>query len=186
MESSGPGNGFNGLGAAAFLATLWFIAVIRDLLAVRAKRKDFDDVLLYLLAGVTLQLIAYGVLPYNGVLPILNDNASGATKIYLTWWIMPNNSWPGYFSWVAVWFRVACTALVASCVAPIVGAIAGKKVPAGILLVLVLIFAVPLAFVGDIWFGITGLGTGQGIAIGALLLVVFYIVLLLMTRGKAS
>ncbi|HMF32745.1 MAG TPA: hypothetical protein VKK79_15075 [Candidatus Lokiarchaeia archaeon] len=184
MESDGPGNGINGLGAAAFLVTLWFAAFVRDIFAVRAKKKDFDDALLYLLGGILLQLIAYGVLPFNGVFPALNDNGTGATATVLTYWIMPNMSWPNYDLAVLLWFRIIITALALCAIAPIVLGVNGKYVPAGTIIIVTLIFALPLAFVLDAWSGVSGFGSGRGIAIGSLLLVMFFIFLLWITRKR--
>ena len=90
METYGLGNGFNGLGQPPSLVTLRLLAFIRDIVAVHAKKKDFDDAILYLLCGILCQLIAYGILPFKGLFPVLNDNGTGATAIYWVYWIMPN------------------------------------------------------------------------------------------------
>lgn len=184
METYGPGNGFNGLGAVALLVTLWLAAFVRDILAVHAKQKDFDEAILYLLGGILFQLIAYGVLPFNGVFPVLNDNGTGATATYWSYWIMPNMSWPHYFSGVLLWFRIVVTALVGCAIIPIIIEVKGEHVHPGVLIIIVLIFALPLAFVFDAWSGVSGYGSGQGIAIGSLLLVLLYIFLLGITRGR--
>ena len=98
--SLGPGNNINALGAIAFLITLWFIAMAQDIYTTRVKRKDLDDVVLYLLIGILIQLILFAILPTKGVIPILNDNfdlvtnpLGGGTTTNWGFWYLPDITW---------------------------------------------------------------------------------------------
>ncbi|MBD3255245.1 MAG: hypothetical protein GF383_09145, partial [Candidatus Lokiarchaeota archaeon] len=45
------------------LFVLWIIALLRDLLLVYRKTKEYDDILLFLGLGIIVQLILTGILP---------------------------------------------------------------------------------------------------------------------------
>ncbi len=170
LDQQIAGNPFNALGGAAFLVTLWFIAMLRDIFTTR-KQKDLDDVFLALIVAIIIQLILYAVLPSTSVLPQLND--PGATGEFWGWWIMPNIQWVGYEPLVLLWFRVVASALVLCVIIPMIMDLRGTKVKPAILIIITAIFALPFAFLAYIW-----MPAGGWIAILFLLLVLLLILLL--------
>ncbi len=173
---AGAGNPINALGAAAFLVTLWFIAMLRDIFTTR-KQKDLDDVFLALIVAVVIQLILYAVLPSPSVLgSVLNDSTLGATGEFWGWWTMPNILWyvdnsPA----VLTWFRLIATALILCVIIPMIMDLKGTKIKPFALIIITAIFALPFAFLSYIWIPLV---TGEWIAILILLLVLLFILLL--------
>ncbi|HMF32185.1 MAG TPA: hypothetical protein VKK79_12255 [Candidatus Lokiarchaeia archaeon] len=183
QDSLGSGNSFNALGAAAFLMTLWFLAMVRDIATTRSKKKDLDDVVLYLLVGIIIQLILYAVMPANGVLPALNENAAGATSTFWSFWIMPNINWTGYPALIVLWFRLVTTALLAGVIIPMIMDLKGTPVHPGVLIVIAALFMIPFAFLAYIWVPDT---TGTWVAILFMLMVLFVILLLSLARSPTT
>ena len=172
----GPANTINALGGAAFLVTLWFIAMLRDIFTTR-KQKDLDDVFLSLIVAVIIQLILYAVLPANNVLGVLNDNPNGTMEV-LGWWIMPNLLWyDEHAPMTALWFRLVATALVLCVIIPMIMDLRGTKVKPFVLILITAIFAIPFAFLAYIW-----IPTGGWVAILFLLLVLLLILLLTIAK----
>jgi hypothetical protein len=176
VDAQVAGNPFNALSGAAFLVTLWFIAMLRDIFTTR-KQKDLDDVFLALVVGIIIQLILYAVLPSNGVLPQLQDNASGATGVFWGWWIMPNIQWTGYDPLIVLWFRLVASALVLCVIIPMIMDLRGTKVKPAVLIIITAIFALPFSFLAYIW-----MPAGNWGAILFLLLVLLLILLLTIAK----
>jgi hypothetical protein len=183
MGDLGSGNSFNALGAAALLVTLWLVAMVRDIYSTRIKKKDLDDVVLYLLVGILIQLILYAVLPTQGVVPSLNDNLMGGTATYWSYWVLPNITWQGYDPRVLLWFRFAATGLVLAVAIPMISDLKGTKVHPGVLIIITIFFAIPLAFLSYIW--LPG-PDGSWAAIFFLLTVLFLMLLLVVARGQGT
>ncbi len=174
VDAQVAGNPINALGGAAFLVTLWFIAMLRDIFTTR-KQKDLDDVFVALIVGIIIQLILYAVLPSSSVLPVLSD--PGATGVFWAWWIMPNIQWSGYAPLVLVWFRLVASALVLCVIIPMIMELRGTKVKPFALIIITAIFALPFSFLAYIW-----LPAGNWGAILFLLLVLLLILLLTIAK----
>ncbi len=173
-EQQIAGSPINALGAAAFLVTLWLIAMIRDIFTTR-KQKDLDDVFVALIVAIIIQLILYAVLPANGVLPVLNDNPNGTMEV-LGWWVMPNITWYDG-NLVGLWFKVGASALIMCVIIPMIMDLRGTHVKPFALIIITAIFALPFSFLAYIW-----LPGGNWGAILFLLLVLLLILLLTIAK----
>lgn len=178
---------FGVTGVWAVLLFLWLITIVRDMILVRIKKKDFDDVVLYLIIGLIIQLILSAVLPAKGVIPNMQawygpgttpiprpDNTNFGT--YLLWFFyLPN---PPSTTLVTIdLFRVMATLLVIGVIVPMILDLRGEPVNMWVLVIITLIFALPIALICYLWV------PQAYLALLLLVCVLFFIVLLLLTRG---
>jgi len=109
----------------------------------------------------------------------LNDNLKGGTATYWSYWILPNITWQGYDPRVLLWFRFIATGLVLAVAIPMILDLKGTKVHPGILILITIFFAFPLAFLSYIWLPDPA---GSWAAILFLLTVLLLILLLVIAK----
>ncbi|MHA1340380.1 MAG: hypothetical protein ACTSRZ_09825 [Promethearchaeota archaeon] len=168
---------FGVIGVWAVLVMLWYLSLIRDLILVKKKKKDIDDVGLYLFVGLIVQLIATAVLPADNVVPSMNYWVNKVLFFYLPdiTGTMPESQ----LIWLNI-FRIGVTILIITYIIPLIIELKGETINMWVLLIITLIFSFPFALICWLWLPE---------AWGALLFLVdvlFFILLLMIARGKSN
>jgi hypothetical protein len=163
---------FGTMGVWNILFVLWLICMIRDMIFVAMKKKEFDDVVLYIIIGIIVQLIVSAILPSPGVIPSMQQ---GSFTLWFFW--LPNPdvaSIPMYFM-----IRILITLLTLGVIIPLVSDLRGESVNMFVLLIITGVFAIPFGLICFLW-----IGPDNFLALLFLVSVLFFIILLMMTRGQ--
>ena len=171
--------GYTVLGAYLILFILWDICLLRDLLFVYQKTKEYDDIALFLILAVVVQVV------YTAIGP----NMSPAMKINTRAWLVfyfPDvydasfniNAWVS--SGTLLGFRLAATFMVILAIIPMLIDLrdAEEHISLIALIFIDILFIVPFLWLAYIWLG------GATLVLTLLFAVVLLIVLLLLTREK--
>ncbi|MFX1273944.1 MAG: hypothetical protein ACFFBP_12300 [Promethearchaeota archaeon] len=156
---------------------VWFIlldvCLLRDLIFVYRKSKEFDDIILFLLLGMFVQLIISAILPNAIPLLYLND----PTLEPLWFFFLPNVHLETSPS-IRVGFQVAATLMVLLAIIPLILDIKDEEVPLPVIVVISIIFYLPFLFLGFIWL------PGPAMWVLAFLMcVILFILLLVITKS---
>lgn len=174
---------FGATGSSMVLACLWLFAVIRDVLLKNKSEgfKDADDVVLILLIALILNIILSAILPSEG----LNiTHMQNGTDIFWKWFYIPDfkaiSANPASAAIILV-YKILCSVLAISVMIPLI--IDLKETPVNLvaLIIITLIFAVPFGFLAYLW---AGSNTDMIPVLLFLFSVIFFIFLLLITKGQ--
>lgn len=152
---------------------LWILCILRDMILVYRKTKEYDDIFLFFILAVIIQFVLASVIPN-----VLSDLK-----------ILPNtiNVWglfwlPDIYSIVAnedyvLIFRVLLTVLIAFIMGPLLLDIKGEDIPFPVLLVIVAIFIIPFLLLSYIWV------SSAVPVLTFLFCVVLFVILLIITKS---
>jgi hypothetical protein len=173
-QVTAPGNlihyrDFGVTGVWTILMGLWLITMVRDMILVKVKKKDFDDVILYMVIAILIQFIISAVLPNTIV-----EMKAGTSEVWFFW--LPNLADPSVTS--ALFFKLMVTLLVISVAIPMILDLRGENVNMWILVIITAIFALPFGLVCYLWL------PDYAWALLLLVMVLFFIILLMLTRGE--
>lgn len=160
---------FGVTGVWTILMALWLITMVRDMIFVKMKKKDFDDVILYMVIAILIQFIISAVLPYT-----IEEMQEGTSLEWLFY--LPDLTDPHEIS--ALFFKLMVTLLVISVAIPMILDLRGENVNMWILVILTAIFALPFGLVCYLWL------PEFAWALLLLVMVLFFIILLMLTRGE--
>ncbi|MHA1733753.1 MAG: hypothetical protein ACTSU5_17540 [Promethearchaeota archaeon] len=146
VEGSGL-ESLGSLGAYLILVILWLVPLLRDLFTTRGDNKDLDDVVLFLVIGIIVQLILSAVLPSPSVIPSLQ---AGCTT-YWKYFYLPDLGAQAYSSAMVLSFKLVSTLLVLFVIIPLILDLKGESVAPWIILIIVALFAIPLAYISWLW-----------------------------------
>jgi len=168
--------GFDVLGSYMILFILWDIVLLRDLLIVFRKNKDYNDILLFLLLAIIVQLIISAILPAEQVNPSLRTN----TIEILNYFYLPDLHNVAWNTTILYGFKFSATLLVILLLIPMIVDVNNTEeaVPFLVVVILTAIFIVPFLFLSYIW-----LPESIGY-LTPLFCVILFIILLIMTKGK--
>ncbi|TFF99032.1 MAG: hypothetical protein EU541_05950 [Promethearchaeota archaeon] len=158
--------------AYIILFVLWILCLLRDTLFVYRKTKEYDDIFLFFVLAVIIQVIVSGVLPELWTpLKALEDT------IQVLYFYLPFIFASDY----TIYFQVLVTVLGLFLVIPMLLDIKNEPVPFPWIVILTLIFLGPILLFSFIWWP-------DGFwVLGLLLSVLLFILLLAITRsGKES
>jgi len=164
------------------LFCLWIVCLIRDLVFVYGKSKEYDDILLFLGLAILVQLVLTGILPADQ----LNTHMQTNNVKWGFFWFpdVYNASSNGINSWVVssylLGFRVSATLMVILAILPMILDLkdAEEHISVVALIVIDAIFVLPFLWLAYVWMG------GIGWPLTFLFSVMLFIVLLLLTREK--
>ncbi|MBD3212715.1 MAG: hypothetical protein GF311_08900 [Candidatus Lokiarchaeota archaeon] len=152
---------------------LWTLCILRDMILVYRKTKEYDDIFLFFILAVVIQIVVASVLP--GVLPNLKllPNMAGIWDLF---WL-PNIYAPGAQEDFVLVFRVLLTVLIIFIMGPLLLDIKGEDIPFPVLLVIVAIFIIPFLLLSYIWLA-------EAVAVLTFLFsVVLFVILLIITKS---
>lgn len=154
------------------LFVLWIFCLIRDIFFVYRKTKEYDDIFLFFILAVIIQIIV------SGVMPELYTPLKGLERtIQVLYFYLPYIFESDY----TIYFQVLVTVLGLFLIVPMLLDIKNEPVPFPWIVILTLIFIAPILLFSFIWWP-------EGFwVLGLLLSVLLFILLLAITRsGKES
>ena len=160
------------------LFALFLLNMIRDLIGISSDDKDFDDVVLFLLLGIVIQLIITAILPDQ--VPEMLQNG----KVVPVWYF----NLPGIFDAAGVvqpWvdstlllaFRLTASGMIFFAIIPLIVSIKGEEFPFIGLVIVVALFIGPFVYLAYIWL------PGSVAVLTFLFSVVLFILLLIITKS---
>jgi hypothetical protein len=165
----------------ATLFMLWNVCLLRDLVFVYGKSREYDDILLFLGLGILVQVVLTAILPANQLNPNMQQNTTAWAYFYfpdvytenysIEAWVNPN---------YLMGFRLAATLMVILTIWPMIIDLkdSDEHISFLALLIIDLIFILPFLWLAFIWLG------GIGWPLTFLFSVILLIVLLILTREK--
>ncbi len=166
------------LGAYLILFILWNLCLLRDLFGVSRKNnpKQINDILLYLVLGIIIQVIITAILPVSIVSMQSNtmlygffyfpDIYTGSFGIEL--WVNPT---------ILLAFRITASVMIGLVIVPLLVDLRGEEVPLPVFVIIIGLFILPFLYLSYIW-----LPEAMGV-LTFLMSVLLFIVLLLITRS---
>jgi hypothetical protein len=169
---------FDVLGVYLVLFILWNICLIRDLWGVTKEKKRINDIILYLVLAIIIQIIL------TAILPVSFGNLMNHTAPYLFFylpdiytntfaledWVLQN---PG----ILISFRISASLLICLVIVPLLIDLKGENVPLPIFIIIIGLFILPFLYLSYIW-----LPQAMGV-LTFLMSVILFIVLLLITKS---
>jgi hypothetical protein len=160
---------------------LWNLCLIRDLLFVYRKNKEYDDILLFLGLGILIHIVLTAILPASQVNPQMQKNTVAWLYFYFPDIYDVNNN---VQSWInssyLLAFRLSATLMVILAIIPMILDLKGSEEKIHLLALIIIdaIFIIPFLWLSYVWIG------GLGWPLTFLFSVILLIVLLMLTREK--
>jgi hypothetical protein len=173
------GLGFDVLGVYLVLFILWDICLIRDLFGVASEKKEINEIILFFVLAIIIQIILTGILPVS--IPSMLTN----TTPY--WFFYMPDIYTATFD-IELWvdlgilmgFRIAATMSVGLVIIPLLIDLKGEEVPIPVFIVIIALFIMPFLYLSYIWLP-------QAMAVLTFLFsVILFIILLLITKSGKS
>jgi hypothetical protein len=149
---------------------------LRDLWGVKSEKKEINQIVLFLVLALIIQLIL------SAILPVTNVGLQTNTELF--WYFYLPDIYDANFnteSWVNLniltAFRIVATLLVALVIVPLLVDIKGEEVPVPVFIIIIGLFIIPFLYLGWIW-----LPGGMGV-LTFLFSVVLFVILLIITRS---
>ena len=162
------------IAAYFILFILWDITLIRDTFGVYFKKnKEINEILLYLVLGILIQIIISAILPEGD-----SDLQVNTEQLWFFW--LPNiHSAVFEGESLILGFKLAASLLVLLIVLPLILDIKDEEIPLPMFIIIIAIFIVPFLYISYIWLpGPETLGV-----LTFLFSVILFIILLLITRS---
>jgi len=171
---------FDVLGVYLVLFILWIFCLLRDLYGVTKEEKEINDVVLYLVLAIIIQVILTAILPVS--IPEMQTNTAEYWFFYFpdTYTITF-----GIESWVNTTmlfaFRVTATILIGLVIVPLLVDLKGEDVPLPVFIIVIGLFIPPFLYLSYVWL------PGAMPVLTFLMSVLLFILLLLITKsGKEA
>jgi len=162
------------------LFILWILCLLRDLWGVHKEKKQINEIVLYLVLAIIIQLILAAILPES--IPNLKTNNTQ----WLFFWLpdVYTSTW-GIELWVnlnvLIAFRIMASLLIFFVIIPLIVDIRGADVPLPLFIIIIALFIPPFLYLSYVW-----LPQATGV-LTFLMCVILFIVLLMITRsGKEA
>ncbi len=166
------------IAAYFILFILWDITLLRDTFGVYFKKnKEINEIFLYLVLGILIQIIISAILPEG-------DSALQVNTEQLWFFWLPNiHSAVFEGESLILGFKLAASLMVLLIVVPLILDIKDEEIPLPMFIIIIAIFILPFLYISYIWLpGPETLGV-----LTFLFSVILFIILLLITRsGKET
>jgi len=169
---------FDVLGVYLILFILWNLCLLRDLFGVSRKNdpKAINDILLYLVLGVIIQIIITAILPVSIVSMQTNTMPYGffyLPDIYtasfgIELWVNPT---------ILFAFRITASVLIGLIIVPLLIDLRDEEVPLPVFIIIIGLFILPFLYLSYLWVPIA-----MGV-LTFLLSVFLFVILLIITRS---
>lgn len=167
---------FDALGVYLVLFILWIFCLLRDLYGVTKEKKEINDVVLYLVLAIIIQLILTAILPVS-IITMQDD-----TTLY--WFFYLPDTYTDTFgieSWVnptiLFAFRVTTSILIGLVIVPLLVDLKGEDVPLPVFIIVIGLFIPPFLYLSFVWL------PGAMALLTFLMSVILFILLLLITKS---
>jgi len=167
---------FDVLGVYLILFILWIFCLLRDLYGVTKEKKEINDVVLYLVLAIIIQLIL------TAILPVSIDTMQTNTTLY--WFFYLPDTYTSTFAiegWVnstmLFAFRVTASILIGLVIVPLLVDLKGEDVPMPVFIIIIGLFIPPFLYLSYVWL------PGAMPILTFLMSVLLFILLLLITKS---
>ncbi len=167
---------FDALGVYLVLFILWIFCLLRDLYGVTKEKKEINDVVLYLVLAIIIQLILTAILPVS-IITMQDD-----TTLY--WFFYLPDTYTDTFgieSWVnptiLIAFRVTASILIGLVIVPLLVDLKGEDMPLPVFIIVIGLFIPPFLYLSFVWL------PGAMALLTFLMSVILFILLLLITKS---
>ncbi|TXT65826.1 MAG: conserved membrane protein of unknown function [Promethearchaeota archaeon] len=159
------------------LFILWVFCLMRDMILIYRKSKEYDDIFSFFIMAVVLQIILSALLPE--ILPGLKPSEPPFNNFTVKFWYFytPDIFDPALSGSLALAFRLLVTVLAIFIIAPLLLDIKNEALPLPVLVVITLIFIVPIMLLSFIW------AADAWPVLTLLFSVIFFIGLLMITKS---
>jgi len=170
---------FGVLGVYLILVLLWIVVMIRDAIFVIRKKKEIDDVLLFMLVALIVQFVLTAILPSINLIP---DMQNGCSSYLAFFWLPELFTATGDLNPVidpnlVLSFRISITALVVLICIPLLNDIRGEEANLVAVVVITAIFIIPFWIISYIW------APESTAVLTFLFCVILFVALLLVTKS---
>ena len=152
---------------------IWFILIdvclFRDLMFVYRKTKEFDDIILFLLLGLFIQLIITAILP-NTVPELQTDTAP-------IWYFYIPDIHAEPSAGLRVGFQILATLMILLAIVPLILDIKDEEISLPVIVIISAIFYLPFLYLSFVW-----LPGPVMFVIAFLMSVLLFILLLIITK----
>jgi len=166
------------IAAYFILFLLWDITLLRDTFGVYFKKnKEINEIFLYLVLGILIQIIISAILPEG-------DSALQVNTEQLWFFWLPNiHSAVFEGESLVLGFKLAASLMVLLIVVPLILDIKDEEIPLPMFIIIIAIFILPFLYISFIWLpGPETLGV-----LTFLFSVILFVILLIITRsGKET
>ena len=164
------------LGVYLILFILWIFCLLRDLYGVTKEKKEINDVVLYLVLAIIIQLIL------TAILPVSIDTMQTNTIEY--WFFYLPDTYTSAFAiegWVnstmLFAFRVTASILIGLVIIPLLVDLKGEDVPLPVFIIIIGLFIPPFLYLSYVWL------PGAMPMLTFLMSVLLFVLLLLITKS---
>ena len=169
---------FDVLGVYLILFILWNLCLVRDLFGVARKNnpKEINDILLYLVLGVIIQIIITAILPVSIISMQTNTIPYGffyLPDIYTVSFAIESR----VNSTLLLGFRITASMLIALVIVPLLIDLRDEEVPLPVFIVIIGLFILPFLYLSYIWL------PGAMVILTILMSVILFVILLIITRS---
>jgi hypothetical protein len=163
------------IAAYVILFVLWDITLLRDTFGVYFKKnKEINEILLYLVLGILIQIIITAILPEAD--DSLQDNTEALWNLF---WLPNVHSAVFEGESLILAFRLAASLMVLLIVLPLILDVKDEEIPLPMFVIIIAIFILPFLYVSYIW-----LPSPETLGVLTFLFsVILFIILLLITRS---
>jgi len=157
---------------------LWNLCLLRDLFGVSRKNnpKEINDILLYLVLGVIIQVVITAILPVSILSMQTNTIPYGFfyfPDIYTGSFAIE----PWVNSTILLVFRITASVLIGLVIVPLLIDLRDEEVPLPVFVIIIGLFILPFLYLSYIW-----LPQAMGV-LAFLMSVILFVVLLIITRS---
>lgn len=164
--------GWGATGAWVVLTGLWSIAMIRDIILVMQKRKDIDDVALWLGIAFIIMLVVSAIMPID----VLAEHMQNTTNLVMGFLYMPDVHYVAHPTTLLL-LQLLSTFIVLGLIVPMIRDFRGQPVNMFALLIVTLLISAPFALISYLWL------PEFWYALLSAFAVLFFVMMLLLTRG---
>ena len=167
---------FDALGVYLVLFILWIFCLLRDLYGVTKEKKEINDIVLYLVLAIIIQLILTAILPVS--------ITTMQTNTIEYWFFHLPDTYTDTFgieSWVnptiLLAFRITTSILIGLVIVPLLVDLKGEDVPLPVFIIVIGLFIPPFLYLSFVWL------PGAMPLLTFLMSVLLFILLLLITKS---
>ncbi len=178
--TSVPGSGFENVDVLMVYLVLFIlidICLLRDLFFVYGKNKEFDDIILFLVLGLLVQLIITAILPES--VPALQGVTGGTEKLLFFWIPNVHSQFVVWNNTVRIAFQLSATLMIVLAIVPMILDIKDEELPLPAIFIITCVFILPFLFLSFIW-----LPAAAGVLTFLMCLILFIVLLMITQSGQ--
>jgi len=167
---------FDVLGVYLILFILWIFCLLRDLYGITKEKKEINDIVLYLVLAIIIQLILTAILPES--IDTMQTNTTPYWFFYLPDTYTAAFGIEGWVNSTMLFaFRVTASILIGLVIVPLFVDLKGEDVPLPVFIIIIGLFIPPFLYLSYVWL------PGAMPMLTFLMSVLLFVLLLLITKS---